>query len=891
MIPKVSKLDKPSLRVEFSKNYEEYYSTKLFGKEGFARYKCAECGRNFWSARKRERCGEHEPYTFFKQKPVKISYVDFWRMYADFFKKNGHKEIPRYPVVSRWRQDLYFTIASIQDFQRIENGNMGFEYPENPLVVPQICLRFSDIENVGVTGKHFTGFMMAGQHSFDYPKKGYWRDECIELNYKFLTGVLGVKKEDLVYHEDVWAMGDFSEFGPCLESFANGIELVNSVFTQFESVDGKIKELDGKVVDVGWGFERLLWFYTGYDNAYRAVFSEIIEKVGKKLKLDFDDPLFRKFASVSGELDITESKEAKTRLREILKDEGISYEDYERKLKPLHAFYAILDHTRSLLFAVADGALPSNIGGGYNLRIILRRALEFIDRYKFDLDLVSLAKMEAEGLHPLYPDLAASIGTLEKVVAIEKERYERSKQNSIKIIDGMIAKNKKFGPKELKLLYESYGVTPELLIDVAAQKGMHLDMPENWYESILEGDFAKKEKQNKVPVSLPDLPKTEQLYYDFATEADAKVLFAQKNYVVLDKSPFYPEGGGQLADWGRIGDVKVTDAQKVGDVIVHIMEKDIGKERGFAIGSKVHAAVDIDRRNRLMIHHSATHLMNASSREALGKHIWQEGTLKDYAKARIDLTHYDKLSDADIEKIERVANGHLAKGIRVSVNWLDRGEAESKYGFVIYQGHGVPARKMRIVTIADKNGKVFDAQACGGLHVVDRESSIGMVKIIESTRIHDGVDRIEFVAGPAALDYFDKEDAELRNVAREMNVEKMKSYDAVKASREAYSEMFKKFTQANEVIAGIVSEQFAGKNSIELDLGRAPKELMRKLGTSIIEKNAHAVVLLTNSAGDAFCACGSASGKSAIDYAKQKLGAKGFVGGGSQKIAEGRMAK
>ncbi|HVA82854.1 MAG TPA: alanine--tRNA ligase [Candidatus Aquilonibacter sp.] len=889
MIPQVTELNKKTLGAEFSKNFEHYYLVDIFKEEGYSRYKCAQCGRNFWSTKERKVCGEHEPYSFFKEKPQKISYVEFWKKFAEFFKQNGHASIQRYPVVSRWRPDLYFTIASIQDFQRIENGAMGFEYPANPLVVPQICLRFSDIENVGVTGRHFTGFMMAGQHSFEYPKKGYWKDRCIELNYKFLTEILGVKKDDLIYHEDVWAMGDFSEFGPSLESFANGIELVNSVFTEFECVNGKIRELDDKVIDVGWGFERLLWFYTGYDNAYRAAFEGTIKKMGKNLNLDFDDVLFRKFAAISGELDVTEAKEAKTRLAQLLKGVGITTEDYEKKLKPLHAYYAILDHTRSLLFAIADGGLPSNIGGGYNLRIILRRALSFIERYGFEFTILDVARADAESLHELYPELTGALETLEKIVSIEKDRYEKSKLNSAKVIEQMVAKTSKFGQKELKLLYESYGVTPELLNDVAHQKGIKIEMPENWYEDILQGDFAKKVKGTKVEVELPKLPKTEQLYYDYATESNSKVLFVHKNFVVLDKSPFYPEGGGQLADHGTINNVKMTDAQKLGDVIVHTMEKEVSKEKGFAVGSTVEAQVDKDRRNRLMIHHSATHLMNSSARAALGKHIWQEGTLKDYAKARIDLTHYDKLSDADVDAIERIANDRIADGIKIEVNWLDRGEAESKYGFVIYQGHGVPAKKMRIVTIADKHGKVFDAQACGGLHLVNRESRMGMVKIIETARISDGIDRIEFTAGPAALDYFQKEDRELTGIAHEMNVDKMKSLEAVKSAREDYSEMYKKLNQSNEVVSSIMAEQLAQNSLVEMDLGKAPRELLRKLAGAIVEKNSKAAVLLTNSAGDVVCACGEHSGKSAIEFAKSQLASKGFKGGGSNKVAEGKM--
>ena len=161
----VENLSKDSLRKEFGKKPNEYYKVDLFDREGFKRHTCKTCAKNFWAITETESCGDssHTQYAFFKEKPKQVRYVDFWKEFAGFFKKNGHTEVDRYSVVSRWRRDLYFTIASIQDFQRIENGKMGFEYPENPLVVPQICLRFNDIENVGVTGRHFTAFTMAGQ--------------------------------------------------------------------------------------------------------------------------------------------------------------------------------------------------------------------------------------------------------------------------------------------------------------------------------------------------------------------------------------------------------------------------------------------------------------------------------------------------------------------------------------------------------------------------------------------------------------------------------------------------------------------------------------------------------------------------------------------------------
>ncbi|MFA4946291.1 MAG: alanine--tRNA ligase-related protein, partial [Candidatus Micrarchaeia archaeon] len=223
---------KEALRAEFSKNHKEHYDVPMFEERGFQRFKCRECGKAYWALDEKANCGDssHEDYSFFRDKPRDESYAAMWRKFASFFEKNGHEVIPRYPVLSRWRDDLNFTIASIVDFQRLEDGRIAFEYPANPLVVPQLCLRFPDIANIGVTGRHLSGFMMAGQHSFG--KEGYWRERCLELNYGFLTGVLGVDKNDLTYVEDVWNMPDYSAFGPCVESFAKGSELVNSVFMQ-----------------------------------------------------------------------------------------------------------------------------------------------------------------------------------------------------------------------------------------------------------------------------------------------------------------------------------------------------------------------------------------------------------------------------------------------------------------------------------------------------------------------------------------------------------------------------------------------------------------------------------------------------------------------------------
>ncbi|MEM4098238.1 MAG: alanine--tRNA ligase [Candidatus Micrarchaeaceae archaeon] len=892
MVLEEIKLSKEALAEKFSKDYKRYYHVELFDKKGFTRHKCRICGSYFWSIEDRDVCEkpEHTKYGFFRDKPRSISYTDFWKRFADFFKSNGHSVINRYPVVSRWRPDLYFTIADVQDFQRLENGHISFEYPANPLVVPQICLRFTDIENVGVTGRHFTGFMMAGQKAFNYPKEGYWRDRTIELNFEFLTKVLGIDENDIVYSEDAWAMGDFSEFGPCLESYSKGLELVNNVFTEFEYSNGKISELEGKVVDVGWGFERLLWYYTGLDNAYEATFANVLRKIRGGSSVDFDTALFRRFAAVSGEFDVTEMKNPSEIENKILKNSGITKSEYENKIKPMQATYAILDHIRTLLFAITDSALPSNMGGGYNLRVILRRALSFAEKYKLKLDFNEIAELIASDMKPLYPELSESLDTFDKVIAIEKDRYSKSIANATQIAERIISSSKSVSAKELKTLYESNGVTPEMLSEIAAKKGATINIPEGAYKDILEGDFAKPEKRERIEIELPKLPKTEKLYYSFATKAKAKVLFVKGKYIVLDKTPFYPEGGGQAADTGFIDDIKIDDVQKINDVIVHVANEDV--ENKLRAGALVSASVNEERRNRLIAHHTATHLISAAARAVLGKHAWQEGARKDPEKAHIDIAHYDKLTEKEIESIETMVNNQLRDGITVEATEMERGEAESKYGFAIYQGHGVPSKIMRIITIRSKDGSLIDAEACGGLHAVGRENLIRIVKIIDSYRIHDGVDRIVFVAGDAALDYFRKEHKELGRIAESLNSELGNAYDALERLQKYALELRKNNESYKEIIGNEFGALLAEKSisGVEKEFKRMPVDMMRKIASGYISLNPKGYILLSNSDGGVVCMSGKDSETNALELLRKKFGSK-FRGGGSKSLAEGRIER
>ncbi|MDE1855146.1 MAG: hypothetical protein KGH57_02390 [Candidatus Micrarchaeota archaeon] len=881
------KISKDALRAEFGKNPKEYYSTKLFEEKGFKRQRCSICRKWFWGIAETNNCGDssHTPYSFFKEKPNRISYTDFWKKFSDFFRRNGHSIVKRYPVVSRWRQDLYFTIAGIQDFQRIENGTMSFEYSANPLMVPQPCLRFKDIENVGVTGNHFTTFIMANQTSFDYPKHGYWRDKTIELNFNFLTKVLGAEPEEIRYSEDVWGMPDFSEFGPSVEFFSKGGELGNNVFTQFELTNGRIRELEGKVVDTGWGFERNFWYYTGLNTAYEAVFGNVLDKVQNELNIELDTGFYSKFARYGGALNRDEVKNIADAEKRILSEAKISPRDYETKIKPMQAVYALLDHTRTLLFAITDGSLPSNVGGGYNLRVLLRRSFDFIDEYGFRVDMRTLAELIAADLKPMFPELSTKHDIFAKVIDVERTRYERARDGAKKAVEMLLEKGKSISIEQMRTLYESQGATPELIAKVAETKKIKLELPEGALTEIVKGDMAKREKQDAVQVSLPrELPPTKKLYYDFATRSRSKVIFAKGNHFILDKTPFYPEGGGQVADTGTVDGVKIVDVQKIGEAIVHFTEKNSGMKKG----EIVDAVVDEERRNAIIAHHTATHLISAAARRVLGDHAWQEGAKKEAHKAHIDIAHYDKLSEQDVNAIETMVNAWLFNGIKVNAQEMSRGKAEEKYGFSIYQGHGAPAKRMRIVTIRDREGKLIDAEACGGIHAVGRENLLGIVSIISTSRIHDGIDRIEFVAGPAALKRFEQMHKQLDTLSKTFNVDPLLVGKRIEEQQEELRSLHKQVEKNNELLADSIAESLPDSAVIERDL-EVDRKMMIKIADLLVKRNSSAVVLLKNKEGIVICVAGSASNKNAAEFLDSKLKGQKFSGGGSKRFAEARI--
>ncbi|MCA9811328.1 MAG: alanine--tRNA ligase [Nitrosarchaeum sp.] len=745
-------MDKKEILREFSADPDRYYKVKLFEEQGFVRKSCVKCGRFFWTLNTgRDFCPDDsdDTYSFIGEPPTtkRFDYTQAWKEVESFFVKNGHTSVSRYPVVCRWRDDLFFTIASVVDFQRIMGSKVVFEFPANPLVVPQTCLRFKDLENVGVTGRHFSSFCMIGQHSIP-ENSGYWKDECVDLDYRLLTDQFGINKDEVVFVEDVWAGG--GSFGPSLEYFVRGLELGNAVFTEFQGELGKHTTLDQRIIDMGAGLERFAWITMGTPTAYDCCFGPINQKLFEKIGIDSDSEILRKyFTEIAKAIDNFD--DLNDVRRHAIKSAGITEDNLSRMITPLEGMYLIADHLRTLIFAITDGALPSNVGGGYNLRMMLRRINGTIARLNLKLDIDDLIDAHIDYLKDTYPELDEKRQDVKTILRLESQRYEESKIHMKKKADKVREKGIPT-VDELITLYESDGITPEYLKEINAID----EIPSSFYSKL--SDLHQSEKKKAIAeLPLDGIPETEMLFYKHdPMEFDAKVLRVFDDYVILDRTSFYARGGGQEPDHGTIAGFAVVDVDKHADIIVHKLEGGTPDE-----GETVSCKVDETRRSNITKNHTSTHIINASSRKVLGSWIWQHSAFKEDDHARLDITHHSSLTDDQVKEIERAANDLVKENLPVSIDYFDRGTAEQKYGFRIYQGGVVPVKFVRIVSIKDR-----DIEACGGTHV-KKTGDIGLIKITKTKRIQDGVVRLEFVSGQNAYEYVKSQEEEQKRKEQE----------------------------------------------------------------------------------------------------------------------------
>jgi alanyl-tRNA synthetase len=733
---------KKQFRIRAQKDPEKYYPIEILKEEGFSRKRCPNCNNFFWTFGDRDICGEPEcssGYTFIGNSPAKerLDFIETWQRFASIFEKFGYTPISRYPVVARWRDDTDFVQASIYDFQpHCVSGEI--DPPANPLVVPQFCLRFNDTDNVGITGRHYTGFVMIGQHAFESPQN-YKPNDYLRHIYAWLVEGMKIPKGEIQFHEDAWAGG--GNMGPSIEFFSGGLEIGNQVYMQYDIKSGTPKELDIKVLDMGMGQERPAWFTYGTNTSYEAVFPTVVKDLIKWTGVSPDQELISKFLPYSSVLNVEESENIDKAWQKIAAEVGEDVGTLKEQVLSLAGIYSIGDHSRSLLLALSDGALPSNVGGGYNLRVLVRRAYDIVSRYGWDVSLPHVCEVHAKYLKPQYPELMENLDEVGDILDIEMKKYRETKKKSKRIVASL---KKDVSLDKLIELYDSNGISPEMLKGA----GLEIKIPADFYNRVSEMHEKRKQEataQEKKEFDLNGIEKTEIMYYDDYSliEFSGKVLkiFVDK-YVVLDKTAFYPTSGGQLTDTGYMNGSRVTDVFKQGNVILHTVENPAFEE-----GDEVSCKIDWERRKQLAQHHTATHIINGVAKQLLGEHIWQAGAEKTPDKSRLDITHYAALSPKERQKIQDMANEVVVQDIPVESKIYMRDVAERKFGFRLYQGGAVPGKELRVVKIGD-----LDVEACGGTHL----KSTGEVEHIEitgSTKIQDGVVRLEYVAGRASENY------------------------------------------------------------------------------------------------------------------------------------------
>ncbi|MET1123846.1 MAG: alanine--tRNA ligase [Archaeoglobaceae archaeon] len=877
----------------------EYLDITFLPKNGFVRKRCSKCGKYFWTVDKtRKTCGDPpcESYTFIGNPVFKRSFeLDEMReYYLSFFEKRGHERIDRYPVVARWRDDIYLTIASIADFQPFVTSGVA-PPPANPLTISQPCIRLDDLDSVGRTGRHLTLFEMMAHHAFNYPgREIYWKNETVAYCTELLLS-LGVELEDIVYKEEPWAGG--GNAGPCLEAIVGGLELATLVFMNLEEhPEGDIeikgsryRKMENYIVDTGYGLERFVWASKGTPTVYDAIFPEVIALIleNSEVSVDFDDERVRqavaessKLAGVTGEL----TSELPRIRKEVAEKVGIDVEKLSNMLDQLEKVYALADHSRCVLFMLGDGLVPSNSGAGYLARLMIRRSLRMLEELGCTLELFDLVEKHARIMRFSFD---VPMETISEILEIEKERYRKTVARGLGLVERLIAKKGRLSKGDLVELYDAHGIPMELAVKVAKEKGADVEIPKDFYAE-LAARHSKAEKKEKEVVRLSrEYPKTIKLYYDDPKlfEFEANVLGFENGYVILDRTAFYPESGGQDSDTGYLiadgRSVRVEGVLEVDGVVLHKVSGEVS--------GKVRGVVDAERRLRHMRHHSATHVLLYTLQHVLGKHVWQAGAKKETSKARLDVTHYKRPSDEEVRMIELLANRVVMENKPIRWFWMDRIEAERRFGFRLYQGGVPPGKEIRIVQVGD------DVQACGGTHC-SSTGEIGMIKILRVESIQDGVIRFEFAAGEAALEAVAEEEKILKEAARILRVEPAQLPKTVEKFFEEWKEQRKTIERLNEELANVRAEKLLDEaelfNSVKVVVKTVemdPKEML-KLAEKLAAKGAVGV-LMSSSSPKKFVVAFSGADYDARGLLREVCRVAKGSGGGREDVAQGAVER
>lgn len=720
------------------------------------------------------------------------------RRFLEYFRLQGHVVLPSSSLVPEDDPTLLFTNAGMVQFK---NVFLGLEKrPYRRAATAQKCVRaggkHNDLETVGRTARHHTFFEMLGNFSFG----DYFKPEAIAFAWEFLTQELGLPRERLsvtVYQDDeealrlwqqiaglprerivrlgekdnFWAMGDTGPCGPCSEIIydrgeqyrcshrpcALGVcdcdrwlEIWNLVFMQFNRDEkGEMTPLPRPSIDTGMGLERM---------------AAVLQGVESNFETDLLWPLVKAVEKLCGK-------------RYRGGEEGFP-------------FRVIADHARACTFLVADGVVPSNEGRGYVLRRILRRAVRFGQAlgigggflHNLVGDVVTL-------MGGAYPELVTAAPRITEIIRREEERFRETLEEGVRVATEFLTKARAagrlaLGGEEAFLLYDTYGFPLDLARDLAAEYGMGVD--EEGFRRCLEEQRRRARAARaergvggvagmEGPVfSLELAPTVFRGYTTLAGQATILALWqdqaavprltaGEQGIAILDETPFYAEAGGQVGDSGWLtwpgGRATVDDAQAVGGRTWHRVRVEAGE---LTTGQKVEAQVDGKRRAAIARHHSATHLLHRALREILGLHVQQAGSLVDAERLRFDFSHFDSLSPAEIQAVERLVNEKILAALPVEVKETTLEEAKAMGALALFQEkYGT---RVRLVRMGD-----FSLELCGGTHVRNT-AEIGLFKITAEGGIGAGIRRLEAVAGTAALDFLAAREGEWEALATLLKV-------------------------------------------------------------------------------------------------------------------------
>jgi alanyl-tRNA synthetase len=838
--------------------------------------------------------------------------------FLDFYASKQHQIIASSSLVPSNDATLLFINAGMVPFKDVFLGNDIRSYTR--ATSAQRCVRaggkHNDLENVGYTARHHTFFEMMGNFSFG----DYFKEEAINYAWEFLTTVLGLPKERLlvtVYESDVeaydywltvigvpaekiirigdksvdkpyesdnfWSMGDTGPCGPCSEIFYDHgedifggppgsadedgdrfIEIWNLVFMQYNrQADGTMDNLPKPSIDTGMGLERI---------------SAIMQGVHSNYEIDIFQGLIRDTATL------------------------LECNDLAHK-----SLRVIADHIRSCSFLITDGVMPSNEGRGYVLRRIIRRAIRHGHKLEaksffFHKIVASLAEQMGEA----YPELIQQQAIIEKVLLREEEQFGRTLDRGMALLEDTLSalKGDTIAGDDVFKLYDTYGFPADLTADIARERNLNIDL--DGFNIAMAQQRVRAQKASQFGTDYNDTLKSEHrtefkgytrhemsstVVELFNNEASVAELSAgEAGIVVLDKTPFYAESGGQVGDSGILqfdgGIFEVSDTFKLGNAFAH---KGIARDT-IGLNRRVNAQINGERRAAIVKNHTATHILHASLRTVLGDHVTQKGSLCDAEKLRFDFSHFEALTCEELTIIERMVNEQIRSNLARETNLMQIDQAKEKGAMALF-GEKYDD-EVRVVTLGG-----FSTELCGGVHV-DRTGDIGLFKIVSESGIAAGVRRIEAVTGEAALNYFAAQEQTLSTIAALVKTDPVNVASKVEQVILRNKELEKELAQfkqklASQAGADLVSQAIDvnGVKTLVANLAGVEAKSLRGMVDDLKNKMGSGIILLATTSDDKVSLIagvtkdlvGQVKSGELVNIAAQEVGGKG---GGRPDMAQ-----